>query len=63
MTDTERKLTREELERLLNDPEVAMQPDRVWALLDILAHPASAWPDTGRDEPFHGLHRMTHSMA
>ena len=27
----------EEVERLLNDPEVVMQPGRVWSLLDEIA--------------------------
>ena len=35
--DYARKL--EELDRLLNDPEVPMQPDRVWSLLAELAAP------------------------
>lgn len=31
-----------ELDRLLNDPDVSLQPGRVWALLDELMEPASA---------------------
>ena len=27
----------DELDRLLNDPDVQMRPDRIWALLDELA--------------------------
>jgi hypothetical protein len=34
--DYTRKL--DELDRLLNDPEVPMQPDRVWCLLAEISH-------------------------
>jgi hypothetical protein len=37
MTDTEYQRTQEEIDRLLNDPETPMRPDRVWALLEDLA--------------------------
>ena len=40
--DYARKL--DELDRLLNDPEVPMQPDRVWSLLAELSHHAPAEP-------------------
>ncbi len=33
MTDVEYSQKLEELERLLNDPDVPMQPDRIWSLL------------------------------
>jgi hypothetical protein len=33
MTDCEYAQKVRELDRLLNDPDVAMDPDRVWALL------------------------------
>lgn len=33
MTDQEYARKLEELDRLLNDPDVPMQPDRVWSLL------------------------------
>lgn len=33
MTETEFTAKLDELDRLLNDPEVRMDPDRVWALL------------------------------
>lgn len=33
MTDTEYARKLDELDRLLNDPDVPMQPDRVWSLL------------------------------
>jgi len=36
----------DELERLLNDPDVPMQPDRIWSLLaDVARHPV---PHAGR---------------
>ena len=40
-TMTERDYARklEELDRLLNDPEVPMQPDRVWSLLAEITPP------------------------
>lgn len=34
MTDVEYSRTLEELERLLNDPDVPMQADRIWSLLE-----------------------------
>ncbi|UFN49872.1 peptide chain release factor 1 [Roseomonas sp. OT10] len=34
MTETELEQRLLELERLLNDPETRMDPDRVWTLLD-----------------------------
>ncbi len=33
MTESEYALKLDELERLLNDPDVPMQPSRVWSLL------------------------------
>lgn len=33
MTDTEYNRKLDELDRLLNDPDVPMQPNRIWALL------------------------------
>ena len=33
MTDTEYALKLDELDRLLNDPDVQMEPSRVWSLL------------------------------
>ena len=33
MTDRDYNAKLEELDRLLNDPEVAMEPSRVWSLL------------------------------
>jgi hypothetical protein len=33
MSDTEFQAKLDELDRLLNDPDVPVQPDRVWSLL------------------------------
>lgn len=39
MTDTDYDQKVDELDRLLNDPDVPMQPHRVWSLLaEISAH-------------------------
>jgi len=37
MTADEYERKQEEIDRLLNDPETPMRPDRVWALLEDLA--------------------------
>ncbi len=37
MTDTEYNRKLDELDRLLNDPAVPMQPSRIWALMDEIA--------------------------
>ncbi len=37
MTDTEYARKLDELDRLLNDPEVPMEPVRIWALLAEIA--------------------------
>ncbi len=37
MTDAEYGRKLDELDRLINDPEVPIQPDRVWSLLAELA--------------------------
>jgi hypothetical protein len=39
MTETEMARKMEELDRLLNDPDVAMEPTRVWTLLAELSVP------------------------
>jgi hypothetical protein len=33
----------DELDRLLNDPDVPMQPDRIWSLLADVSRPEIAW--------------------
>ncbi|MBS0640524.1 MAG: peptide chain release factor 1 [Acetobacteraceae bacterium] len=41
MTDMEYSRKLEELDQLLNDPTVPMQPDRIWSLLaDVSRFPA-----------------------
>jgi len=37
MTDSEYDRKQQEVDRLLNDPEIPMHPDRIWALLEDLA--------------------------
>jgi hypothetical protein len=37
MTDTDYTRKLDELDRLLNDPNVPMEPDRVWSLLAEIA--------------------------
>ncbi len=44
MTERDYARMQEELDRQLNDPEVAMEPARIWALLAELARqPAKPW--------------------
>ena len=43
MTDADLDLKIDELDRLLNDPEVPMEPSRVWSLLEEISE--------RRDEP------------
>ena len=38
MTETEYTCMLDELDRLLNDPDVPMQPARVWSLLAEISH-------------------------
>lgn len=38
MTETEYASMLDEIERLLNDPDVPMQPARVWSLLAEISH-------------------------
>jgi hypothetical protein len=50
MTDLEYSRKLEELDQLLNDPTVPMQPDRIWSLLaDVSGRefPASGFNDAG----------------
>lgn len=42
MTDSELETALEELDRLINDPEIRMDPDRVWNLLAQLRTQGSA---------------------
>ena len=38
MTDSDYARKLDELDRLLNDPDVPMEPSRVWSLLAEIAH-------------------------
>lgn len=40
MTDSEFHRKQDELDRLLNDPETPIRPDRIWDLLEDLAKSA-----------------------
>jgi len=48
MTDHENARRLDELDRLLNDPDVPMDPARVWSLLADLAHRPSTTGDEAR---------------
>ncbi|HYZ21819.1 MAG TPA: peptide chain release factor 1 [Rhodopila sp.] len=54
--DFARKL--DELDRLLNDPDVPMQPDRIWSLLADVSRPDVAGL---RMAPGSGVHHGTES--
>ena len=42
MTETEFNRKQEELDRLLNDPETELCPDRIWSLLEDMSRDAPA---------------------
>jgi hypothetical protein len=44
MSDAELERRMAELDRLLNDPEVRMDPDRVWTLLAEIRRDAASLP-------------------
>jgi hypothetical protein len=46
MTDSEYDTKQQEIDRILNDPETPMRPDRIWALLEDLAR---SGPKSARD--------------
>ncbi len=47
MTDTDYARKLDEVDRLINDPDVPMEPGRVWALLAEIAHSdASAFSES-----------------
>lgn len=48
MTDSELESALEELDRLINDPEIRMDPDRVWNLLAQLSTQNSSDSSGGR---------------
>ncbi len=45
MTEAEYRCKLGEVDRLLNDPELSLDPNKVWSLLDDIA--AHAAPDSG----------------
>jgi hypothetical protein len=49
MSDLEHELTLEEVDRLLNDPTIPMQADKIWALLAEVAGQASLPPPNQGD--------------
>ena len=50
MTDAEYARKLDELDRLLNDPDVPMEPARVWSLLAEIAHRDLAAGHAGRGQ-------------
>ena len=46
MTDSEYDTKQQEIDRILNDPETPMRPDRIWDLLEDLAR---SGPKSARD--------------
>ena len=57
MTDGEFTAKLDELDQLLNDPDVPMQPARVWALLAEVSH-----RDLGAPTPTHAPAAATPSL-
>jgi hypothetical protein len=59
VTEYRRKL--DELDRLLNDPDVPMQPDRIWSLLADVSRPevASAAGSVALPTDQQNTHRLT----
>jgi hypothetical protein len=56
MTDVEYRRKLEELEQLLNDPDVPMQPNRIWSLLaDVSGRDMTAGADCGADGKADGM--------
>jgi len=45
MSTAEYRSKLDELDRLLNDPDVPMQPERIWSLLADVSHPDAAHID------------------
>ena len=51
MTDAEYSLKLDELDQLLNDPDVPMQPDRIWSILaDVSRRDLPTTPRTAPSE-------------
>jgi hypothetical protein len=51
MTETEYARKQDELDRLLNDPDVAMEPSLVWSLLAEISREATIADDISPDTP------------
>jgi hypothetical protein len=51
MTDADYNRKLDELDRLLNDPDQPLQPDRVWSLLAEVSRPESLPADRPRSAP------------
>jgi hypothetical protein len=51
MTERELEIALAELDRILNDPDVRMDPDRVWALADRLSSPRPSAEGCGEAPP------------
>jgi hypothetical protein len=51
MTDAEYARKLDELDRLLNDPDVPMEPEKVWSLLAELAQRDGAAVRAGPNQP------------
>jgi hypothetical protein len=65
MTDADYARKLDELDRLLNDPDVPMLPDRIWSLLaDVAGHQQAGHGQVGHDQmgydidPLLGMKRM-----
>jgi hypothetical protein len=57
MTETEYASKLDELDRLLNDPDVPMQPSRVWSLLAEISHHDARVPGATGSHPGPTIHR------
>jgi len=51
MTDAEYRRKLDELDQLLNDPDVPMQPDRIWSILaDVSRRDLPQWGEPDPDQ-------------
>lgn len=48
MTDADYGRKLDELDRLLNDPDVPMEPDRIWSLLADVSRPEDGFQPSDR---------------
>lgn len=53
MTDSEYTRTLDELDRLINDPTVPMQPERIWTLLAEVSHRHPSGHEAALSDPVH----------